>query len=231
MRLLFSFLFLLLSSVSYAQDTQSYIQQCGTGQGQQKLEACTWLIQSGQLSENALGGASLNRGDAYRALGDYDKAITDYTQAISILPDLVLAYNNRGFSLSAKGDFLGAIDDYTTAISLNPNIAYLYNNRAMAFRNLGEVTPAIQDYTTAIELQPDYALAYHNRGIAHMVLGDFEAALRDWEKAIDLSGRPAVTRWQQYLKDKGYYAGAIDGLYGPGTRAGLEACARDPECP
>jgi hypothetical protein len=52
----------------------------------------------------------------------------------------------------------------------------------------------------------------------------------DWEAAIRLSGPPTVKWWQEYLKKTSRYSGAIDGIYGPEIRAGLEACARDPAC-
>ena len=51
------------------------------------------------------------------------------------------------------------------------------------------------------------------------------------EKATaKVGGEARAKGWQKYLKGKGHYAGAIDGIYGPGTRRGLMACARDPAC-
>ncbi|MCH8275903.1 MAG: peptidoglycan-binding protein [Armatimonadetes bacterium] len=44
--------------------------------------------------------------------------------------------------------------------------------------------------------------------------------------ALSEADRETVRRIQRVLKDKGYYTGTTDGLFGPGTRMGLEAFQR-----
>ena len=53
-----------------------------------------------------------NRGDAYRDLGQYQRAIQDYNEAIRLDPQLALAHNNRGNAYKDLGQHQKAIQDY-----------------------------------------------------------------------------------------------------------------------
>ena len=105
-----------------------------------------------------------------------------------------------------------------------------YNNRGIAYAHLDKYRLAIQDYDQALRLDPDDASVYHNRGVSYKSVGEYERTVGDWEQLIRIDGAPRAKRWQTYLKGKGHYAGAIDGIFGLGTRRGLVACARDPNC-
>lgn len=144
--------------------------------------------------------------------------------------NLAIAYNNRGAARDALGENRQAIEDYDKALEIEPDYAAVYYNRGRAYDALAEYAKAIENYDRAIELDPSFADAYQNRGVSYESLGEYEKAQRDWEKAIELAGDRRARWWQGYLKEKGHYASALDGLLGPGTRSGLRACARDPQC-
>ena len=110
------------------------------------------------------------------------------------------------------------------------NLAWAYYNRGNAHAGLGDIARAIEDFDQALRLDPDDANAYNNRGNSYKSLGDYERVASDWDRSVRVGGAPRTKRWQKLLKGKGYYQGAIDGIYGPGTRRALLACARDPEC-
>ena len=110
------------------------------------------------------------------------------------------------------------------------SLAIAYKHRANAFAQLDKYRLAIQDYDQALLIDPANELVYNRRGNAYGSLGDYERAVRDWEQAIRIDGVTATRWWQTKLKMRGYYSGAIDGIFGPGTRRGLLACARDPNC-
>jgi tetratricopeptide (TPR) repeat protein len=101
-----------------------------------------------------------NRGHAYFAKGDNDRAIADYNRAIELKPDHASAYNNRGRTYYAKGDNDRAIADYNRAIELKPDAAEAYYNRGIAYFAKGDKDQAIADYNRAIELKSDDAEAY-----------------------------------------------------------------------
>src|SRR5206468_2122896 len=67
-------------------------------------------------------GEFLNdRGAAYHAKGDLERAIADYDQAIRLNPKLAEPYNNRGSAYQRKGDFARASSDYGEVTKLQPN--------------------------------------------------------------------------------------------------------------
>ena len=78
--------------------------------------------------------------------------------------------------------------------------------------------------------RPDEAISQIFLGAAYSSLGEYERAVKDWEQAIRIDGVLATRWWQTKLKMKGHYSGTIDGIFGPGTRRGMVACARDPNC-
>ncbi len=143
---------------------------------------------------------------------------------------LAWVHYNRANAFNALGEYERAIEDYDRTLSLDPAFAYAYTNRGVAYRFLGQNERAIQDFDRALQLNPKDSGAYQSRGAAWEALGDYQKAVSDWEKAIMLDGPARAGWWQEYLAGKGHYRGAIDGVYGPGTRKALEACAADPNC-
>ncbi len=195
-----------------------------------KIGGCTAAIGSGQWQGKELAPVYSNRGNAYFNLGEYRRAIQDYDQALRLDPGYAVAYYNRGKAYTELRVHRRAIQDYDQTLRINPGLAIAYYNRGIAYNGLGEHHRAIQDYDQALRIDPGYADAYHNRGWSYKIFADYDRAARDWEKAIRFGGAPRAKWWQKHLKGKGYYAGAVDGIFGPGTRRGLLACARDPNC-
>src|SRR4029077_16859301 len=83
-----------------------------------RIVACTQSINSGKWKGHNQALNYGNRGNAYSAKGDHDRAIADYTQVINLDPKSAIAYNNRGLAYRAKGDLDRAIADYNQAINL-----------------------------------------------------------------------------------------------------------------
>ncbi len=81
----------------------------------------TWLIQSGEISDENLGDAYYDRGNAYYNLEDHHQAIRNYSQTLRLDPGNADAYYNRGNSYFSKGDYKHALTDYQKAYSLNPS--------------------------------------------------------------------------------------------------------------
>lgn len=146
----------------------------------------------------------LTIGDIYYDTGDYENAIINYTEAISMKPDFMVAYNNRGNAYLNLGKFDKAIDDYTKAIANDPKYAIAYNNRGVAFYNKGKYDNALADYTKAIELDAKYAIAYNGRGTVYFAKGDYDKAIADYQKALELKPdfKAARDNLESALKNK-----------------------------
>jgi tetratricopeptide (TPR) repeat protein len=74
------------------------------GTGDKKIAACTSSINSGIWKGPNLAWAYTNRGFAYRAKGDPDRAIADYDKAIWLNPKFTDAHNGRGGAFGDRGD-------------------------------------------------------------------------------------------------------------------------------
>jgi tetratricopeptide (TPR) repeat protein len=108
-----------------------------------QIAACTRQIGSGHFWGHDLAIVHYNRGIAWRAKGELDRAIADYDQALRLDAKDEHAYVNRGAAWSDKGDLDRAIADYTEAIRLNPEDADPYVNRGVAWKAKGELDRAI----------------------------------------------------------------------------------------
>jgi tetratricopeptide (TPR) repeat protein len=67
-----------------------------------------------------------NRGTAWSAKQEYEKALADFGEAIRLDPKFARAYCNRGVAYSNKGNYDKAIGDFTEVIRLDPKSAFAY---------------------------------------------------------------------------------------------------------
>ena len=103
-----------------------------------QIGACTAAIQSGRWHGKNLDWAFVNRGMAYSAKGEYDRAITDYNQAINLNPKSAKAFNNRANAYYHKGEYARAVPDYDRAIKINPGFTIAKKNRVEAIKMLNQ---------------------------------------------------------------------------------------------
>lgn len=115
---------------------------------------CTRAIDSRELRGSDLAPVYYNRGWAYDALGEYQRAVEDYGRAIHIRPDYVRAYVARGYSHVQTNDLDQAIADYSRALEIEPDSFEARFNRGLAHEQKGQLDEALADYERAQALRP-----------------------------------------------------------------------------
>jgi len=100
-----------MSSAAMADESKDCL---GHKDGAVRIKGCSALIQ--RDPRNAI--AYHNRGLAYAAKDDLDRAVADYTKAIELNPNYGPAFDGRGRVLARQGDYPRALADVTRASEL-----------------------------------------------------------------------------------------------------------------
>jgi tetratricopeptide (TPR) repeat protein len=155
-------------------------QQCGYWKN--SIDICNHALQV--TKDNYL--AHINLGSALFDEGKTEEAIAHYSEAISIMPNIILSYNKRGIAYAKLGRHQRALEDFNKAIRLAPDDAISFNCRGNAYAELGQYQMAIEDYNKTIRLKPNDGDTYFNRGNAYVRLGQYQMAIEDFNNAIRL---------------------------------------------
>src|SRR5262245_31471201 len=170
---------LLLADVAVAQKSQSLknLELCnGVNRASPdiQIDGCTALINSGAQTPRTRVIAYNNRGNAYMAKGEYDRAVQDYDQSIELNPNYARAFNNRGVAYQKKGEYDRAIKHFDDSIKLNPNYANAFANRAQTYVNKGDYERALLDFDEAIRLKPTLGAVWNGRCWARAIVGELQ---------------------------------------------------------
>lgn len=123
---------------------------------------------------------------------EYEKAIADFSKAIEKGDKSESIYINRAAAYLQMNLVDEAITDYTAAIQLNNKNAGVLQQRATAYKVKGELDNAIEDFNNAVVLSPNFIPAIMGRGYVYFQKGDHSKAIQDFSKVIELNGRAAV---------------------------------------
>lgn len=160
---------------------------CAEGRTLQlRIEGCTRLLDHARLATRLRAQIFNARGNAYKNLGDLNRAIQDYTTSIELDPRSFQAYNNRANALRNAGAFDQAIADYNAALRLRPDIGPIYAGRAAAWQEKGNFRQALADYNEAIRLNPRAPFSFNNRGLLWQIVGEYDRSIADFTEAIRL---------------------------------------------
>ena len=166
---------------------------------EQRVSACTGVIEAGTETGHRLAAAYCNRGHGLTEQRQLELALNDLDEALKLDPDYPCAYSNRGRVYAFKRDPDRAIADYDQALKLDPNFALAYNNRAMAWLDKNEPGRAIADLSAAIKADPKLAIAYGNRGYIYYRQRDWP---RDrWRAARLAPARRRAAPWRPGEED------------------------------
>lgn len=189
------------------------------------IEACTAAIASARWAGADLAWAYTNRGLAWAARGDLLKALADHAKAIELAPNDPAGWTNRGNAHAILGDLLAALSDHERALELAPESASAWHNRAVDFEELGEHKKALADYRKALTLDPVHVGSHTGLATANCKLSRVKASMQLRLEMIT-KGLVEALDVQRLLKAEGFYKGPLDGLFGKGSRAALQAWTR-----
>ncbi len=175
---------------------------------------------------------------SYYKLGQYKKACDNATRALSLNPDLAIAYNIRGAAnlhIPATGydncagdpDFDKCVKDCSKAIELDPKLAVAYLNRAESYAGIGQNEKSLADCAEALKLDPKLVGAYCLRARTLTDVGvkldiqnkdkeahaDYMQAIKDYLAATEINPHDAriySERGQLYLVRLKEYQKAVD---------------------
>jgi len=94
--------------------------------------------------------AYLNRGAAYIAIGEFEKAIVDFHRVLRVDEDNERALYYRGIAYMKIGGFEDAVTDLTKSIELNHDRGVAFFARSIAHAELGNTEESLRDLKTAI---------------------------------------------------------------------------------
>jgi tetratricopeptide (TPR) repeat protein len=185
-----SFVFVSLSAAVFAKS--DHLADCRSADLDARIAGCTDVVaRGGQETKRNQITAYINRGGAYRAKGDFDRALADLDKAVQLDPRSALALMERASIYHAKGELDRAIADYDAAIAARPKSAAAFYGRGEAYRAKNDLDRAIADYDRALQLDKNSAAAHAGRAEAHRGKGDFDKALADFEEAMKLDPKSA----------------------------------------
>ena len=166
-----------------------------------------------------------NRALAHAANGAYLEALADYDRAIATAPDFAPAWSNRGNAHAALGDMLKARADHEKALELDPGFIAARHNLAVDLEELGRYADALATYREGLKRAPNHKGSRIGLATASCKLGRVKTSAEARLEAIG-SGALDAVGMQRMLQSQGYYRGAIDGIFGKGSRAALWAWTR-----
>jgi len=180
----------------------------------ERIAACTSVLEAGKFGERGVISARFNRAGAYNKKGAFELAIADYDEVIRLFPRNQYAYYCRAYSYYQLGKLDRAIADYGVVIGLNPKDLRAYYSRGVTYAKKGDLDLAIADYTKAIESKPDsspvpaatyyrggdlapdpgpsgqfdllHRAAYLARGLAQSKKGNINGAISDYDGVLAL---------------------------------------------
>ena len=149
-----------------------------------------------------------NRGIAYKARGEADKAIAEYRRALELAPDYAEAHNNLGNLLKDLKRHDEAIQHFEASIRIFPDNPSTHNNLGTVHAMKGDVNKAAVYFAKAVRLQPTYVDARQNLGAAYTQQGRLAAAEKELGEAVKMAQGGMVFEQQRLAAAKAALAKA-----------------------
>jgi tetratricopeptide (TPR) repeat protein len=125
--------------------------------------------------------------EAYRSLGQVERAEGLIAQALEINPDSAEAYRARGLiAWLNRFDFQAALADFETAYALAPELSYIVIDIALIQIALGEYDAAAETLDRVLQVNPQNTQALYLTGLVlERGRGDLGQAATYYQRCID----------------------------------------------
>jgi tetratricopeptide (TPR) repeat protein len=127
-----------------------------------------------------------NLAEAYRVLGQVDRAVGCCRTALRLQPNFPEAAVHLGLALRDQGKTEAAVEQFETALRLRPNLVAAHNNLGDALRVLGRRQQAIDHFRQAVRCDPNFAAAHSNLGQILLEQEELDEALFHCREALRL---------------------------------------------
>jgi tetratricopeptide (TPR) repeat protein len=153
-----------------------------------KIEACTALLQSSQLTVRGKADVYVWRSEGYSAKGDSANEMRDLDEAIKADPTDPNAWAQSCSAHTWTGNQTSrALKECTTAIELAPDAATPWTYRGDIYLTQHDYKRAIADYNHALKLDATWMWPWDNRGEAYLRSGNVDRAIQDFHQVIKIA--------------------------------------------
>jgi tetratricopeptide (TPR) repeat protein len=127
-----------------------------------------------------------NLAEAYRSLGQFDRAAGCCRAALLLAPEFAEAMNNLGLALYGQNRLDEAAEQFRAALRRSPRSASTHNNLGLVLRAESRFDEALGEFRAAVECDPRFALAQTNLGQLLVDRNRAEEALPHCQEAVRL---------------------------------------------
>ena len=138
-----------------------------------------------RVPDHANAYASLGRVHVLR--GEHDEALSAFDKALSINPNLAIAYLWKSLTLETLQRYEDALATLRNAAGLDPTSSTILHNLGVFLSQMGLLDEAKEQLTILAELYPQSPLGFKGLGHVAWQKGAFAESLVHWRKAVELS--------------------------------------------
>lgn len=145
-----------------------------------------------------------NIGEAFRRLGNLDRAAGHFARAADLEPTFLEAQQNLGDVLAAQGNLDQAAATYARILSAKPDLAITHGRLGEVLRRQGKLDEAVAHFRRAATLAGS-ADAYKRLGLALCEHGMLDEAIAQFRRALALKKdfAPAANDLGNALRERG----------------------------
>ena len=155
--------------------------------------------------------ALIDRGFAYRSVGNQPAAIANYTAALAANPRSTNALVGRGSAYALIGQYDQAIADYDSALALEPANTDAHTGRAYVWAHRKQYERVGDEYLLVARQLSTSAQAYEKAGVWYAEAKRYDQAIAAYGEAIRLDPTVAASyvRRARAYRQAGDFAAAV----------------------